>query len=148
MLSAEPNTGLDLMTLRSCLEPKPRAVTRSTDCSTQAPLFSGFLYGFHLVSWNLPICSYMLSTFWTKFFNVFVIIIDNACLPVSTSGSFMWVILLIFSLDYGPIFLIFLVSDFLNVCQTLYLRTLEMEVNFASLQKETHLSFCRIVVWG
>jgi len=40
-LSTEPHAGLDLMTLRSRPQPKPR-VGHSTDCTTQAPQGSHF----------------------------------------------------------------------------------------------------------
>jgi len=36
MLSAEPDVGFDLKTLRSCSEPKPR-VGGLMDCATQVP---------------------------------------------------------------------------------------------------------------
>lgn len=46
MLKVEPNTGLDLMSLRSRAEPEPR-VGRSTDCVPQAPPHLGFKLSLH-----------------------------------------------------------------------------------------------------
>lgn len=44
-LSAEPDAGLELTTLKSWHEPKPR-VRHLTDCATQVPLFWSFLINF------------------------------------------------------------------------------------------------------
>ena len=55
ILSAEPDAGLNLMTLRSWPEPKPR-VGRLTDCVTQVPPVSYLLDAYNVSGTVFSLC--------------------------------------------------------------------------------------------
>lgn len=89
----------------------------------------------HFFFWDLPSVHTCCLLTWAKFFKFIVIL---KCLSASFSTWVIYVGLLFFfffALYYGPIFISY-VWLFKCMPDLLYLRTVEMEVNLISLQKE------------